>query len=351
MVPKLISKHLGMAALSLIVAMGFFSYKSASAASCDVISEASVKILQIQTTTTSATINWKEAHGNDNRYFCYGTTPQTNSCRTKVENRSSHITIMSGLTPSTKYYYIFYGVGHGKTTTTTGSLFTDGSTCVTANSNQAPVNGVVLDQSNDSLEGVVVSVSKTSGGTALAKDTTSTSGLYNFTLDAGVYFLSFVYPPFTSPSPLSIDVKAKTALTAQTQKLSGAYQVGGTIIGTKNDSIVGATVTITSITDPTQTSIRKTDGDGHYNFGLKPGAYTLNATNGTVKLSSPKSITVVDKAIHVEALTMATTVALRRGIASTKLSKDKLQNANSFKVNGSRLDQKQKIKPRNEVFH
>jgi Carboxypeptidase regulatory-like domain len=337
-------------ALSTALCVNPLTVTAAEIKTCDVISQATVKVLEIKTTTTQATIKWKEAHTNDSRYFCYGTTPQSSSCNTKVPDRSSHTTIMSGLTPNTKYYYIFYGVGHGKKTTTTGSVIADGSQCITSNSNLVLVKGAVLS-ATDSLEGVAIAVSKTAGGTVVARDTTSSAGQYSFALDPGNYFVSMTYPPYTSIAALPITIKSGTPLVVPTQKLSGAFQVAGTLIGVAKDTVAGATVTVVNTMDPTQTYTRTTDDEGYYSFGLKPGTYKLNAQSGAYKIPSPVTVSIVDKDLRLETFTLSTPVALRPSLKNSGSRLGSTNHASTYKINGTRLDKKEKSIQKRVIYN
>ncbi len=295
---------------------GLFSWNlamaSTTATSCDATSAASTELIGVRTTLTSANLYWTERTHDGTRIFCYG-IGSPDKCA-DVSSRLSGVNnqAVTGLAPRTKYAYKFYGVWNGKTKSPfTGTFTTDSSGCGNTIIIEVEVKGTVLSESGDSLENVRAYLSTLLNVGGSYQDSTDRSGNFHFQVPPGNYMLSLVSLPFTSPPGQVLTVVAKKPLTVPDQILKGAFQVGGTVVvsGTR-DSIAGATVTAVSKTNVSESYTRLTDTEGHFNFGLKSGSYSIDASYLGKSLPAPISITV-SKSMELPTLALPVTTALR----------------------------------------
>jgi hypothetical protein len=266
------------AALSLLMILGLaawgYARAAASLAACDAISSASCSVTGIKTTTTSAYIYWKEKNNSGTMQFCYGTTALT-TCTTNISDRgSSNVYTLANLKADTKYIFKFYGTFRTWHYTASGSFITDGTTCG-GPSTSVTAQGIVLSSSGDSLPGVIATAKTAANGTVVDVDTSNRSGQFIFDLAAGEYVISLAYPNYTMPAPFAATVVAGTDLTLPTQTLTDAFQIGGTVVNKKGDSLPSVEVTAYKSSDNSLAARTLTDAEGYFSFGLKTGGYVL----------------------------------------------------------------------------
>ncbi len=277
-------KHIPAACFGLgVLAMIGFSALAATAgtsqteATCDATTSASVKIVTVKTTTTSATLTWTEREHGSSRYFCYGIGTASKCALVQSRARGSKDQTVTGLTANTKYAYQFYGI-HGGTqhlSIVNGTLTTDGSACGAGVITTVEVDGTVLSAAGDSLGNVVATISK--NGAVVAVDTTNPSGMLHFTVDPGTYVITVSYPPFTAPAPYTANVVINKPISLPDQIMTGAFQVSGTIVNSSGaDS--GIKVTLRKKSDNSVVAVHATDPNGYYSFGVLAGDYALSAT-------------------------------------------------------------------------
>ncbi len=291
--------RLGLLGTGILVCVGLagwdLAYALNDALACDVTTGASCKVLGVKTTQTSATISWTEKEHGSSRYFCYGIGSPSKCALVSSRAKGSKDQVVSGLAPQTKYAYKFYGVHSGKTlSVVTGSFTTvDGYVCGSSVISTVEVDGAALTAAGDSLENVIVRVSRKSDGVSAAQDTTNSSGTFHFSLNPGTYLINLSCPPFTAPAPYTATVIINKALTIPDFILTGASQVKGTVITPgSTDSIAGATVTMASKTNPTQSSAQVTNINGHFSFAVKPGTYLINVSYSGKSLPAPVEVAV-----------------------------------------------------------
>jgi hypothetical protein len=282
--------------LSMLGTLGLIGWNSASftasAAACDVITSASCAVTGIKTTTNTAYIYWKEKNVNGTMQFCYGIGNLSN-CTTNVPDRgSANIYTLSGLQANTKYMFKFYGTFRTKFHyQTSGTFTTDGTVCG-GPSTAIALEGLALSSSGDSLEGVVATATLKSSGAVIDVDTTNRSGQFVFELTAGEYVVSLAYANYTVPAPYTATLVAGTDLKIPNQILTGAFQISGTVVNKRNDSLEKATVTAYKKADNTVAAGDVTDLDGHYQFGLPEGTYYIKYTAATYGTATSADFTV-----------------------------------------------------------
>jgi len=288
---------IGVAVATLVgVSTWSLAFAASDAASCDVTTGATCKVLGIKTTTTSATLTWTENEHGSQRYFCYGIGNPSQCALVQSRARGSKDQVVSGLTPQTKYAFKFYGI-HGGTrqlSIVTGSFTTvDAGVCGSSVVTTVEVDGNALSSSGDSLMYVVVKMTRQSDGTVVGTDTTNASGTFHFSVAPGTYTVTLTDPPFTAPAAYTATVVINKTLTLPDRIFTGAFAVSGTVVSQGNvDSLQGATVTLKSKTDATQTFTHITDSNGFFSIGAKAGDYTLSVTYNGQTMPTPISVSV-----------------------------------------------------------
>jgi len=292
-------KHalIGLGVAALVGALTWsIAFAASDAASCDVTTGATCKVLGIKTTTTSATLTWTESEHGSSRYFCYGIGSPSKCALVQSRARGSKDQVVQGLTPQTKYAFKFYGT-HGGTrplSIVTGSFTTvDGGVCGSSVITTVEVEGNVLSSTGDSLMNVVAQIARKSDGTVVGKDTTNASGTLHFSVAPGTYLVTVSDPPFTAPAPYTATVIANKPLTLPDLIFTVAFAVSGTVVTSGNaDSVQGAMVTLASKANPSQTSSCLTDNNGYFSLGAKSGDYTISVSYNGLSLPAPVSVNV-----------------------------------------------------------
>ncbi len=303
-----------------------------AAAACDATTGASCKVVGVKTTLSSATLTWTEKHRNGTRNFCYGIGSPSKCAKVTSRARGTKEQVVNGLNANTKYSYKFFGIWKGKTkSVVTGTFTTNSSACGTSVISVVEVGGVVLSVSGDSLENALVTLTRKSDNQAIAVDTTDLSGGYFFEVDPGTYEITVSHPPFTSPAPYTATVIAKKPLDVPDFVLSGAFQIGGTLVSENMlDSLSGATITAVNAAEPSETYTRITDDEGHFTFGMKQGEYMLTATYNGKSMASPLRISVT-RSMELPPFSLAYVAAVRgregRLFGSTNSLKQKQYDA------------------------
>jgi hypothetical protein len=307
---------LGVAAL-VGAATWSLAFAASDAASCDVTTGATCKVLGIKTTTTSATLTWTEKEHGSSRYFCYGIGSPSKCALVQSRARNSKDQVVTGLSPQTKYAFKFYGT-HGGTrqlSIVTGSFTTvDNGVCGSSVITTVEVDGNALSSSGDSLMNVIAQIARQSDGAVVDKDTTNASGTFHFTVAPGTYNVTVSYPPFTAPAPYTAVVIANKPLTLPDRIFTGAFTVSGTVVTPGNaDSIQGAMVTMASKTNPSQTSNCMTDNNGYFSLGAKAGDYMVSVSYNGQSLPAPVS-TNVTTSIKLPNLVIGGSIGIRPGV-------------------------------------
>lgn len=157
----------------------------------------------------------------------------------------------------------------------------------------ATISGTVVDNNNDPIEGVTITLSGTSTGTAI----TDLSGDYSFTgLDAGTYTVTETQPPKYDDGGETAgtvggvgvgddsvnDIISGIVLAAGDDSIDNDFDevirpgsISGTVIDNNNDPIPNVAIALSG----TATDSTTTNASGDYSFtGLAPGTYTVTET-------------------------------------------------------------------------
>jgi Carboxypeptidase regulatory-like domain len=310
--------HFRVLAISALVLAGGLSNAAwAVDPMCDATTGASHRIMGITTTTTSATIAWREGHTNGDRYYCIGTTTADKCAKAQSRAGGLKNEVFSGLTANTLYKYRAYGVWGGNKSIVTGTFTTNGTGCWMVTT--AEIKGVATTEAKVPLENVEVKVVHNNTKAVVGMDTTDEKGNFSILVkDEANLTTSFSYPPFTSPGSQSNWIQIQTTKTLSNLVFKGAYQVGGTILSANGkDSLPGVTVKVTNASDGALLQTRTTNAKGHFNFGLKPGNYLVAASYNGIN-STPIPLNV-SKDAEMPVISIAATV----GVYRNKLIKTK----------------------------
>ena len=322
----------------LVLVGGLTNLAFAQTPPCDATTGATARVMGITTTTTGATISWREGHTNGGRFWCFGTDSAKTCKAAQLRTGGAKNEVVADLIPNTVYKYRCYGVwGTGQKSIVSGTFKTDGGACIMPQ--DAVMSGVVLSAAKTPLEFVEVKAynPKLTPKLLVGIDTTDAMGKYSISVSAEAnYELNYSYSPFIAPAVATKWVMIQLPNVFPEKLMTGAFQIGGTILGgaAGKDSIMGATITVAQKTGGAVVGARKTDAKGHFNIGLVAGNYEVAASYGGVTVSQIPLTVSADA--QMPAIKLNGTVGLKSRV-DKKIKKDLGFNSPSYRINGAQV--------------